>query len=796
MTTWYVDYVNGTDANASVGAGDSFSTRRKKIDNMVSTALAAGDTIRVMGSPAPTSMAQLGVWTNGPQPAVVSIVSSTNASPISIQATSHGLVTGDTVFIQAHSVNTNANGTFEVTVTDANNFTLNGSTGNGVGGATGNIRKWTSMRVQLASAVTKNIALVADNQNGKPNWTASANVTCAIQVGAGKQGYDCEQFAVAAGFTTGLAAFFATGLLDLSAYKQVSFWIKQTAGTILAAGQAHLALCSDTAGVTAVHTIPIPALGVTGGNTGLWIPITWDNGAFLSNSIQSIALYIDVDNGAQTFQLDNVIACKDSASADSLTLTSFIGKNKAGETFWPIQSISGTRVVVDQLSDNSGISSTRGYIGTTETVTTYKRETIKTVLAANSANVQVVQQSGISGSPITISGGWNQTDMSTQTLDTWFDGTTCQGRGFEYNGKSFVNLDLLNFVRYDVGISSQTGGADNGLGTSVHTHSNGSGGILVSAAAAARYTITDAYAIGNGNASGGILLSGGGMHIVSGTLRAYSNVGQGAVCAQSCIVNAVDVQNNNSNGFVATSGCVVSSATAKGNSNTGLFANGYKCTIKNFTSQNNQYGISGQSSGGDGGHFWNGSTSGNSSAGLNPNGGVVFLRDVTLGDTTPIQAISALTLANARVYSENDGGVAGNHVITAYGGKIVTTTAVRHTASGIAWNFQPTSTDRTANFPLDLSVAKIAVASGTLVTVSMWVQRDNTGLTMRLRVPGGQLSGVPSDVTAVSAGVINTWEQLTVTFTPTEAGVIEVFADAYGGTTFNGYIDDLSVSQA
>jgi len=49
--------------------------------------------------------------------------------------------TGDTIFIQNHLINTNANGTWTITRVDANNFTLNSSTGNGVGGATGTSQK-------------------------------------------------------------------------------------------------------------------------------------------------------------------------------------------------------------------------------------------------------------------------------------------------------------------------------------------------------------------------------------------------------------------------------------------------------------------------------------------------------------------------------------------------------------------------------------------------------------------------------------------------------------------------------
>ena len=67
----------------------------------------------------------------------VAIVSSTNASPIVVDATSHGFNTGDSIEIEGHVTNTASNGQWQITKVDANHFALNGSTGNGVGGATG-----------------------------------------------------------------------------------------------------------------------------------------------------------------------------------------------------------------------------------------------------------------------------------------------------------------------------------------------------------------------------------------------------------------------------------------------------------------------------------------------------------------------------------------------------------------------------------------------------------------------------------------------------------------------------------
>ena len=72
----------------------------------------------------------------------MSIASSTNASPIEITtADNHGLETGMQVVIASHATNTAANGTWTITKVSATKFTLTGSTGNGVGGATGTVTK-------------------------------------------------------------------------------------------------------------------------------------------------------------------------------------------------------------------------------------------------------------------------------------------------------------------------------------------------------------------------------------------------------------------------------------------------------------------------------------------------------------------------------------------------------------------------------------------------------------------------------------------------------------------------------
>jgi Ubiquitin-activating enzyme E1 FCCH domain len=59
------------------------------------------------------------------------ITAASNATPIVATSAAHGLSTGTRVTIASVTGNTAANGTWTITVLDANTFSLNGSTGNG-----------------------------------------------------------------------------------------------------------------------------------------------------------------------------------------------------------------------------------------------------------------------------------------------------------------------------------------------------------------------------------------------------------------------------------------------------------------------------------------------------------------------------------------------------------------------------------------------------------------------------------------------------------------------------------------
>ena len=706
--------------------------------------IAPGDEIRIMGSPAPTSLGQSGVWTSAALQGTKNISSSTNATPISVTVTAHGYSTGDTVVITGHTTNTNANGTWEITVTGANTFTLDNSVGNGVGGASGTVRLRNNTRVMLTTAVTQNIASTGP---GRATWVSAsaqgASVVTGFDTTNFKEHNRSDSIQIFVGATTGLLAYYTLpSTLDLSAYQQVSFWFFAASGS--GNIDIELKLCSDTAGATAVNTIDVPIQA----HARRWSPITVDMASNLGNNINSIGVYLVNFTAAYTICFSNIIACKASSAADSLSLTSLIGKNTTGETFWGIQSINGRRVMLDADTNATPINTfVRGYYGTSETVTTYKRETIKLGPATgNSTALQTIQDSGTDGSPITFSGGWDRTNMSTQSLETWLDGVN--GNGLLFDGsRNFINLQKFAGTRFSgqVGTNSINNWSVTDFSMSNATTGTSLNNFFGSTALGMNVSIKSIAACnGTGfNTSIGTVLN----LTVNGNI--VSNAG-----------NGIDVNSASTVNVSCKNGAIIAN-----HSNNGLSSGSY-CYASDVR------------------------TTDNAGGGVSTSGPTYFSNPL-------VQEANEVTrLYGSFLQSHNHDQTAGNHKIFMSGALISAATDQRKTASGISWKIQPTSTNRSSSFPVTLSLAKVAVAANSLVTVKAWMRRDNTGLTMRMVCKGGQIAGVTNDVVSAMTAAADTWEELTITFTPTEVGVVEITAEAWGGTTYSGWVDDMTISQA
>lgn len=767
MATYYVDYEGGNDSND----GLSFAQRKKTITD-ATTGRSAGDVIRVMGSPAETSLAQAGTWTH------------------------------------------------------------------------------TNKTVTLTTAVTQSIS------DCDSLWTTSTNVTTSTNTSTFKQGTGSQQFAVGASFGTGKASRLATGTLDLSGYQQVSFWIQQTLGTLLATGGMSIRLCSDTLGNTPVDTIAIPAL--TGGSLSGWYAFTVDTGGALGSAIQSVALYVDTDVGAQTVLLDNIMAVKSVASDDSLSLTSLIGNAESledNDTWYAVASILGTTVMLDGGADatppsqrgwasrvmpinfstnatpininctnhgfttgdtvviaghvvntaanggwtitvvdddnftlntsvGNGVGGDTGSVwGNVVSRTVWKRQAIRTDnVAAASTVVQSIASSGSSGNPIIISGGWDRTDMSTQTLETWFSAQCAFGLALNTpNSTAWVNLSNIGFVRYGstvVQILTANNctfnflAINNGSGTgfSVATPEK----ITVTVNAIAGSTTGATILATSSNFTFGLINGNGNSTSLIGNNCNYT-IGSSASNG-SVVYSAIEGSLTITGGVVnINSGVVI---TGRGRVKVRLIA---VCTT----------GLA-WSSGFSGTNLWEVNID-DCTTGIFLGSGIFYLKNSLIDATTPV---SYTSYANARIYSFDDQHVTGNFKIYTDGGAIVNDDSVVHTPGGKSWKTSPTSTIRDSFYPLDLILARFTVLEGVTYTVKGWTRRDSiTTLNSQLLIKANQLDGV-NETSVTASGVVDTWEQLTLaTFTPEEDGIIELTGRVWdgNGTTNNVWFDDITV---
>ena len=712
-----------------------------------------GDDLRLMASPEPTSVGA-GTWTSGPSytgsSSEVAIQSSTNASPIVVTSASHGLVTGDTVEISGHTTNTFANGMWEVTKLTDDTYSLDGSTGNGVGGASGTGRNMSACRVYLDTACTQTIAGCTLQEGA---WTASANVTATVSTTDYKGSYGSASIAVAAGFTTGKAAYFATGTLDLSGYQQVSFNVKQTAGTLGAASSVSIVLCSDTAGATPVDTINLPYLAAL--NT--WYPITVDTAGALGASIQSVALYINTDNAAQTFLISPIIACKAASSADSLSLTSLISKHSTSggsEVWYGIRDINGRRVVLQtDYGTTSSTNATRysAYVGTTENVTTYKRETIKTTVAATSPITTT--ESGTYAAPFTLSGGWNRTDMSTQTGETWFSQGAFYSPGTPTAGIVTVPHNFWSIDKIHAAYSNHAIYSSSTYGTTIGTAK------AVGCTHGALWVNTDIYNWTIGTLISVSCIRGSNITFASDiTIGTITSIGCGSGCG---IFTCFRVEIDNLTvkysagtwlGYAATT----SSTKFKINSGTIEYASQ---AIATYASE------------------------------------VFFAKDCNFTLYSGVNPYAGpATYAGGFATTQNENGNGVNKIYGAGGSVIIQDTTMAYGTASSSWKMSPVSTTLSADWPLYLPLRGIALAANVTKTISVWMRRSNTGLTMKLVCKGGQIAGIASDVSTSMTYAADLWESVSITLTPTETGVVELEAHAYGGATYNGWVSKMEIA--
>ena len=497
MATYYIDWEGGDDSKD----GTSFANRKRTQYGFQQAGISVtgGDEIRFAGKPRQLLDSNARIWNwMGWRPyhyySIGSITYSQTTGETVLTWSNHGMQTGETVGIDQNSNFSNhwetINGMWEITRVDANTFKLNDYTApsGATTGSGGYIRKMKNSIVQLSSEVTQELA--SNGQRNAP-WTASTNVTTSLETTTGtwssqvpmqSHAYS-DKIEIADGFGTGKAAYWPIGsALNLSGYQQVSYLVRQTSGTRTSTGTGStttpnlsLRLCTDTSGDTSVHTIPV----MTGSDTSsTWRDFTHDFGTNLNSSIQSVALYVDVDNGAQTFNFDNIIACKAKSAADSLTLNSVVGFGTQPNNphYWKIGSIrkKNIRILMGDRRNSyypysyytPGGADWSGAIGVARTANTYSTvnmykieptqvwedmgiEPVSGSWSSYSPNwFEMSSKSGVSTtSRLKISGGWDvSTNMATQHTGgyTALNGHNSYGYFLRFNSCSYTEFE--NFM--------------------------------------------------------------------------------------------------------------------------------------------------------------------------------------------------------------------------------------------------------------------------------------------------------------------------------------------------------------
>lgn len=186
-------------------------------------------------------------------------------------------------------------------------------------------------------------------------------------------------------------------------------------------------------------------------------------------------------------------------------------------------------------------------------------------------------------------------------------------------------------------------------------------------------------------------------------------------------------------------------------------------------------------------------------ASLSGQNNYAYLFNTILASSTEVQNQTTFFGPGAKVASQKHDQSSTTYKSFYRFGTIQSDQTTRHTASGYSWKMTPAI----AGFklllpgPLTLDTFKVAVNASSLVTITAYVQKDGSynGNAPRLVMVGGIIGGIASDVTASLTVASGNWEQLSVSGTPNEAGVIEYYFDC-DGTAGNVYIDDIAITQA
>ena len=677
--------------------------------------------------------------------ALTSCIASNPSGTITrITKTGHGLETGAVVDLTLFSAW--LNGSWKITVNDANTFDLDGAVwrttpdNDGTvtprggsrndpwktatsGATTGRTQTGDELRapvntpvstgvnatftsgsknVTLAAALTKTVEHCIGN-----TWNTATDITGSTNTSR-KIGATAQVLTPATAFTTGKVAWKTVdggGTQDFSAYQKISFWFRPTSNTVIVANTYRICLCSDANGDTVVNQISIPATL----NNSNWHIVTLDNGAALGSSIQSVAIYADIDPGTTAFSIQNIVAC------NNVTHETLFGWQD--DCFYNVQAFDDTTITIDS---NNTVAGGQGWYGTNGTALLYYVQPF--TFFAHSNNETMNRGGTYLNGAFPFSGGW---DFSTDTRT----GLTYFANNLVGTGNGIISVQFRNnFSNFCL---SRWGNPFSLPGNAVVENIIACGSNTSLAPINGRVLVSNCKFLNNANGPGGQI-----------SMTIYD----------SCMFF------NNSGASSASQyiDCVFAN-----NTNASINANAATC----------------------GSELW-------------INTGV--LKNCLLLDTVEVNTSSSTT---GIVWSRDNDQTLGNHWGFTYGATINWQTTEKHTGQPGSWRVVHTSSGRSIYGPVIFRVSDTGflVKANELVTFKAWVKKDHaTDVGCRIKVfdetSGFSLPGITETITTAADNT--NWQELTITFTPTQTGVINVYFESWrAGAQSNTYLGTVSITQ-
>lgn len=786
MATYYIDPIDGNDAND----GLSFANRKQK----TFPSLSAGDEVRVIASPDPVSLGDADFEYDSniitlSTPATVNLLErifegTVDAATDVFTCAGHSLSNDDRIFFIWDDFNVVQTTPYYVINATSDTFQISMTAGAAAFNVTSN-GSWKAHYAFVPEA----------------NMLASGNGTYY------RMYYGCSALQAMPTFTTGKMAYvpFYGGALDLSSYTHICLWFRT--GTAWDPNNFTFSLCSDASGSTVVDTLELVTGSLGTYSIDVWYPLLFvkSGGGGLGSSLQSLAINTAADPGTIIFYLNNICACNDSCN-----LFTPIGKG-VGDTpfeFYPVQFFDRDKVVLNGTSYGSqpGVNNNdtyAPYLGVTETATAYAQQCLSIPAAKMPTNYNqgiFVPTSGAPGNHVSLSGGWNRTDMSTQTGRTLINAWRYWGYGVFPNLNDNIDISLLDFIFSYNAVNTGTSGY--GIEVSDCVAYSTYQGFIISINSSSNGTLYDATIVNNCSALGcayGVVY-GGAANVCPGVvmsgLKAWGGNDYGIYLASDhTIFENCEAYYCRDEGIYmqyCRENTVLRSAVIRG-AGAGISLNACShvtivgCHVANCTEAFRFFDAPAN-------NIYNTTFTGNMDI-VNSNGGVVTVNtfvNSTIGDA-PSLASPVSYLDSRYVFAFVDGN-SDEHYILTDGATSMSDTTVRRGAP-YSWKIALTDTTRNELYPFRHRVHGLLLPAGVAVTFSVWFRRDASTVQLYLTCPPSQLPGMSSvEIVSDALTATDMWQQRSVTVESTTTGFISLEVRCYdsAGPNNNGWWEGFS----